>query len=157
MTTAMAASARPGIGGSVSFEDGEDRLELRTQVLHGLGRERAPRLRLEVARAAVLLDLLARPFDRVLLRVEEMLHEHDQLDLAPLVHAVPGTVLCRVQEPELALPVAQHVRLQVGELAHLADREELLHGMGMWQAHRQCSGFRSRSIRSETAWRGGFP
>src|SRR6266705_7227343 len=116
MTTAMAASARPGIGGSVSFEDGEDRLELRTQVLHGLGRERAPRLRLEVARAAVLLDLLARPFDRVLLRVEEMLHEHDQLDLAPLVDTVPRAVLGGVQEPELALPVPQRSEEHTSEL-----------------------------------------
>src|SRR3989454_12463103 len=124
MTTATAASARPGIGRRVPFEDGEERLELGTQVFDGLGRERAPRLRLELARPAVLLDLLARAFDRVLLRVEEMLHEHDQLDLAPLVHAVARAVLGWIEEPELALPIAQDVGLQIGELADLADRSE---------------------------------
>src|SRR2546430_4149176 len=45
-----------------------------------------------------------------------------------------------------------HVRLQVGELTHLADREELLNRMG--DAHRQCSGLSSRSIKSATAWLG---
>src|SRR3989475_13046187 len=54
MTTATTASARPGIGRRVPFEDGEERLELGTQVFDGLGRERAPRLRLEleIGRAA---------------------------------------------------------------------------------------------------------
>src|SRR2546426_3829365 len=148
MTTATARSARPGIGRRVPLENGEDRLELGAQVLDRLGRERPARLRLELARAPILLDLLARAFDRVFLRIQQVLHQHDQLDLAPLVHPVAGPVLGGVQEPELALPVPQHVRLQVGELTHLADREELLNGMG--GAHRQYSGLSSRSIRSET-------
>src|ERR687887_1291812 len=147
MTTASVPSA--------PFENGEQRLELGAEVLHRLGGEGAARLRLQLPAAAVLLDLLARPLDRVLLRVQEMLHEHDQLDLAPLVHAVARTVLGGVEEAELAFPVAQHVRLQVGELAHLADREEFLDGV--WGAHRHCSAFSSRSIRSATAWRGAFP
>src|SRR5256885_8949804 len=109
-------------------------------------------LRLQVPAAPILLDLLARPLDRVFLGVEQMLHQHDQLDLAPLIHPVAGPVLGGVQEAELALPVAQHVRLQVGELTHLADREELLNGMR--DAHRQCSGLSSRAIRSATAWLG---
>src|SRR5438128_5318719 len=154
---ARTASARPGIGRRVPLEDGEDRFELGAQVLHGLGGERAPRFRLELARPAILLDLLARPFDRVLLRVEEMLYEHDQLDLAPLVHSIARAVLGRIEKPELALPIAQHVGLQIGELAHLADREELLHGMGARDRHRHCSAFSSRSIRSDTAWRGDLP
>src|SRR6266849_8351250 len=154
MTTATARSARPGIGRRVPLENGEDRLELGAQVLDRLGRERPARLRLELARAPILLDLLARAFDRVFLRIQQVLHQHDQLDLAPLVHPVAGPVLGGVQEPELALPVPQHVRLQVGELTHLADREELLNGMG--GAHRQCSGLSSRSIKSETAWPGDF-
>src|SRR5207249_2465259 len=119
-----------------------------------LGGERAARFRLELAAAPILLDLLACPLDRVFLRVEQMLDQHDQLDLAPLVHAVAGPVLGGVQEAELALPVPQHVRLQVGELTHFADRKELLHGMG--GAHRQCSGLSSRSIKSATAWLGDF-
>src|SRR5439155_7436593 len=156
MTTATARSARPGIGRSVPLENGENGFELGAQVLDGLGRERAARLRLQVPAAPILLDLLARPLDRVFLGVEQMLHQHDQLDLAPLIHPVAGPVLGGVQEAELALPVPQHVRLQVGELTHLADREELLHGMGVGDAHRQCSGFSSRSIRSATAWPGDF-
>src|SRR6266550_815235 len=64
-----------------------------------------------------------------------------------------------IEKTELALPVAQHVRLQVGELADLADREELLDGLGGCAAHRappSPSAFSSRSIRSLTAWRGGL-
>src|SRR2546421_8434546 len=108
MTTATAAplSARPGIGRGRALEDREHGLELAAQVLHGLRRERPARLRLELARAAVLLDLLASALDRVLLRVQQVLHQHDQFDLAPLIHAVTRAVLCGVQEPELALPVA---------------------------------------------------
>src|SRR3989449_4792387 len=154
MTTATERSARPGIGGGVPLEKGEDRLELHAQVLDRLGRQRAARLRLELPAAPILLDLLARALDRVFLRIEQVLHQHDQLDLAPLVHAVAGPVLGGVQEAELALPVPQHVRLQVGELTHFADRKELLHGMG--GAHRQCSGLSSRSIKSATAWLGDF-
>src|SRR6266513_479432 len=154
MTTATARSARPGIGRSVPLENREDGLEIGAQVLDRLGRERATRLRLELPAAAILLDLLARPLDGVFLRVEQVLHQHDQLDLAALVHPVAGSVLGGGQEAELALPVPQHVRFQVGQLTHLADREELLHGMG--GAHRQCSGFSSRSIKSDTAWLGDF-
>src|SRR5256885_154906 len=149
MTTATARSARPGIGRRVPLENSEDRLELGTQILDRLGRERPARLRLELPAAPILLDLLARPLDRVFLGVEQVLDEHDQLDLAPLVHPVAGTVLGGIQEAELAFPVPQHVRLQVRQLTHFADREELLHRMG--SAHRQCSGLSSRSIRAKTA------
>src|SRR6266545_4113977 len=121
-----------------------------------------PRLGLELAGATVLLDLLTRAFDRVFLGVQQVLHEHDQLDLAPLVHAIPRPVLGGIQEAELTLPVTQHVRLQVGELADFADREELLNWLGgRAAAHRlplppSPSAFSSRSIRSLTAWRGGL-
>src|SRR5436853_458110 len=91
-------SARPGIRRGAPFEDGENRLELGAQVFDGLGRERASSLRLELARAAILLDLLAGALDGVLLRVEQVLHQHDQLDLAPLVHPVTGAVRCGVRE-----------------------------------------------------------
>src|SRR2546422_11752109 len=70
-------------------------------------------------------------------------------------HAVARAVLRGVEEPELTLPVAQHVRLEVRQLADLADREEFLHRIR--GAHRQCSAFSSRSMRSETARRGDFP
>src|SRR5438445_12785633 len=138
-----------------AVEDGEHRLQLGAQVAHRLGRQRPPGFRLQLPTAAVLLDLLACPLDRVLLGVQQVLDEHDQLELTPLVHAVAGAVLGGVQEAELAFPVAQHVRLQVRELADLADGEELLHGMG--SAHRHCSALRSRSIRSAMASRGALP
>src|SRR5439155_96961 len=162
MTTAMPPSARPGIRRGGPLEQGEDRLQLQTEVLDRLGRQGAPGLRLQLARATVLLDFLARALDRVLLRVQEVLDQHDQLDLASLVHPVARPVLSRVEEAELTLPVAQHVGLQVGELADLADRKELLDGI--WDAHSpppppppHCSAFSSRSIRSPTALRGGLP
>src|SRR5436190_7113603 len=156
MTTATAPSARPGIGRGRSLEDCENRLELAAQILHRLRGECAPCLGLELTRAAVLLDLLARAFDRVFLGVQQVLHQHDQLDLAPLVHAIPRAVLGGIQEAELTLPVAQHVRLQVRELADLADREELLNGLSRRAAAHRLSAFSSRSIKSLTAWRGGL-
>src|SRR6266567_9373600 len=110
MTTATARSARPGIGRRVPLENGEDRLELGAQVLDRLSRERATRLRLEVPTAPILLDFLARSLDGVFLRVQQVLHEHDQLDLAPLVHAIARAILGGIEKTELALPVAQHVR-----------------------------------------------
>src|SRR5256714_4297231 len=146
----------------MSFEDAEDRLQLGAQLLHGFGRERAPGFRFQLAGATVLLDFLPRAFDRVFLGIEQVLHEHDQLDLAPLIDAIAGAVFGRIEKPELTLPVAQHVRLQVGQLAHLTDREELLHGLdGRAGAHLSlpplhCSAFSSRSIKSAMAWRGGL-
>src|SRR2546426_866629 len=97
MTTAMPPSARPGIRRGGPLEQGEDRLQLQTEVLDRLGRQGAPRLRLQLARATVLLDFLARALDRVFLRVQEVLDQHDQLDLASLVHPVarPGVPATR--------------------------------------------------------------
>src|ERR1044072_8595651 len=143
---------------SAPFEDAEHRLEVGGERLDGCRRQRAPGFGLELARAAVLLDLLARAFDRVLLGVQQVLHEHDQLDLAPLVDTIARAVLGGIQESELTLPIAQHVRLQVGELADFADREELLDGLGGCGAHRpsSASAFSSRSIRSLTACLGGL-
>src|SRR2546426_300532 len=148
MTTATRTSA--------PFEDAAHRLELGAELLDGFGGQRTPRFGLELAGAPILLDLLARAFDRVFLGVQQVLHEHDQLDLAPLVHAIARAVLGGIEEAELALPVAQHVRLQIGELADLADREELLNRLSRRSAAHRLSAFSSRSIRSLTAWRGGL-
>src|SRR5947208_12174419 len=81
-----------------------------------------------------------------------MIAQHDQIDQVHQGNPFSGSVLGGDQEAELALPVPAHVRLQVGELTHFADRKELLHGMG--GAHRQCSGLSSRSIKAKTAWLG---
>src|SRR5687768_5354920 len=103
----------------------------------------------------MLVDLQSRPLDRVLLGVEQVLHEQDQLDLLPLVDAVARTVLGRVQELELALPVAQDVWLQLRELTDLADGEELLDRLR--GAHASTSGRSPRAISSGTALRAGRP
>src|SRR5437773_4892825 len=161
MTTATAPSACPGIRRDGSLEDSENRLELAAQVFHRLRGERAPCFGLQLARAAILLDFLARAFDRVFLGVQQVLHQHDQLDLASLVHTIAGAVFRGVQEPELALPVAEHVGLQVGELADLPDGEEFLNGL--WDAHRlpppppPRSAFRSRPLAPPTPRPGAFP
>src|SRR5207247_7981952 len=110
MRAATAPSACPGIRRDGSLEDGENRLELAAQVFHRLRGERAPCFGLQLARAAILLDFLARAFDRVFLGVQQVLHQHDQLDLASLVHTIAGAVFRGVQEPELALPVAKKDR-----------------------------------------------
>src|SRR5437660_4935762 len=161
MTTATprrgGGSARPGIRRGAPFEDGEDGLELGAQVFDRLGRERTPCLRLELTRATILLDLLASALDGVLFRVEQVLDQHDQLDLAPLVHAVAGAVHGGVQKAELAFPVAQHVRLQIGELAHLADRKEFLDGLRRAHPPPHCSGFNSPPSGPPRAFPAAFP
>src|SRR5207245_10533003 len=138
MTTPTAGppSARLGTGRSGPLEEGENRLQVSTQVFDRLRRERASRLGLELTRSPVLLDLLARAIDRVLLGVQEVLHEHDQLDLAPLVDTIPGAVLRGLEEPELTLPVSQHVRLQAGAQAPRPDPQDFLHGMRSTHASR---------------------
>src|SRR5262245_23655738 len=111
---------------SASLENPEHGLQLGAQLLDRLGGEGAPRFGLELTGAAILLDLLARAFDRVFLRVQEVLDEHDQLDLASLVDAIARAVLGGIEKAKLALPVTQDVRLEIGELANLTYREELL-------------------------------
>ncbi len=91
------------------------------------------------------VHLLSRPIDRVLLRVQQVLHELDQLHFAPLVHAVPRPVFGGIQEAELTFPVTEDVRLQVCQLADLANGEELLHRI---VTHWSCSARSSRAISS---------
>src|SRR5207245_5331382 len=98
MTTAMPPSARPGIRRGGPLEQGEDRLQLQTEVLDRLGRQGAPRLRLQLARATVLLDFLPGALDRVFLRVQEVLDKDDQLDLASLVHRLARPLIPRLWE-----------------------------------------------------------
>src|SRR5436189_1837800 len=148
MTTARRTSA--------PFENAEDGLQLGAELLDGFGGQRTPRFGLELARATVLLDLLARALDRVFLRVQQVFHEHDQLDLAPLVHAIARAILGGIEEAELALPIPEHVRLEVGELADLADGEELLDGLRRRAAAHRLSAFSSRSMRSLIACCGGL-
>src|SRR2546422_8285353 len=53
--------------------------------------------------------------------VEKLLDAHEELDLLGPVHPVTRAVLPRAQHAEAGLPVAQHVRLDAHQLAHLAD------------------------------------
>src|SRR5437868_11121252 len=103
----------------------------------------------------MVVQLLTRAVDRVLLRVEQVLHEQDQLDLLPLIDAIARPVLRGAEEAKLAFPVSEHVRLEAGELAHLADGEELLHRVG-GAAHTSCSGRSSRAISSCAARLAGW-
>ena len=79
--------------------------------------------------------------------------QHDQLDLAALVDAIAGAVLRRIEEPELALPVAQDVRLEIGECADLSDGKEFLDRLV--GGHQSCSGRSSRAISAVIDWRAG--
>ena len=124
------------------------RLQLRPRLRRHLRLERLPRAGPQLAGAAVLVDPLARAVDGELLGVEQVLHQHDQLHFPALVHPVARPVLGRVEEAELALPVAQHVRLEIGQRADLADRVELLDRLG--SGHRHCSDLSSRVISSAT-------
>src|SRR5687768_8637531 len=99
----------------------------------------------------MLLHLRPRAVDRVLLRVQQVLHEQYELDLLPLVHAVARSILCRIEELELALPVTKHVRLQVRDLTDLANGEEFLYRLR--SAHASCSARRPRSMSSGIARR----
>src|SRR5204862_4696169 len=122
-----------------------DRLQAECRARHGL----------QVPGLLVFLHLLASAFDRVLLRVQQVLDQQDQLDLLPLIDTVPGPILRRVEELELALPVPQHVRLEISQLTHVTDREELLYRLG--GAHSSCSGLSSRAINSVMARFGVCP
>src|SRR3990172_4635489 len=141
--------------GGLAVHDVEDGPQLMGEVFDGLVLERCASLRFQGSGSPVLVHALSRPLDGVLLRVQQMLDQQDQFDLAPLVHPVTGPVLGGIEKPELALPVAQHVGLEVGELADVTDGEELLDRSR--DRHRHCSAFNSRSMRSAMARRGDLP
>ena len=99
----------------------------------GQGLERVPHLRLlelglELLTGVPLhvVEPAAGALDRVLLLVQEFLHELDHFDLSTAICAVARAVLHRNEAFELRLPVAQHVGLQSGDAADLADRVVLL-------------------------------
>src|SRR5947207_5848167 len=87
------------------------------------GRRRAWRRR---ASGHLHLEPLLRAGDREALFVEELLDAKDGLDVAPAVDALSRRVLRRREGGELRFPVAEDVRLRIGDLADLADLEEEL-------------------------------
>src|SRR5437660_9636617 len=103
---ATRVSARSGMRRVCSLQNPQYGLQLQPEIAHRLGGQGPPRFRLELARAPVLLDFLSRALDRVFLRVEEVIHEHDQLYFVTLVDAVSLALFGPVQVPALAVPVA---------------------------------------------------
>src|SRR6185295_9057046 len=72
------------------------------------------------------LEPLLRAGYREALLVEELLDPQDGLDVAPAVDALARRVLRGGEGRKLGFPVAEDVRLGVGDLAHLTDLEEKL-------------------------------
>src|SRR6185437_8166593 len=105
---------------------------------------------LEITALTMLVDLLPRALNGVFLLIEQVLDEHDEIDLASLIDAIAGPVLRRAQKSKLALPVAEHVRLQPSKLADFADREEFLNRFRVG-THKSRSGRSSRAMSSGTA------
>src|ERR1051325_2276193 len=129
----------------LALKNREQFLELAFQRFHRLETQRGAGDGLQVARFAMLVPFLACALDRVLLGVEQMLHQQNQLDLLALINAIPGSILRRIEKPELAFPVAQHVRLEIGDLTDLADGEVFL---DWFRTHVSCSARSSRDISS---------
>src|SRR5512145_2478983 len=86
---------------------------------------RRGRLRFFVVHASVVQPI-ARAADREALLVQELPNAADEQDLVVLVVAAVAAPLHGLQLGELLLPVAQHVRLDAAQLAHLADGEVAL-------------------------------
>src|SRR5690348_7284450 len=87
-------------------------------------------------------QLVAGAADREALIVEEAPDLADDDHVLALVVAAVAAALHRLQLRELLLPVAQHVRLDAAQLAHLADGEVALAGnrrqlrIILWLQHR---------------------
>src|SRR5690606_20134665 len=120
-----------------------------------LGGEHVLPLPVEAAVPPQLTEPLARALDRVLLLVEEVLHEEDELDLLRAVDPVARAVLRGTEHVELRLPVAEHVRLEAGEVADLSDRVVDLARDRL--AHDHSSGLGSRSRSAVSASSGLLP
>src|SRR6476469_1666793 len=138
--SSFVTSRRISVGEGRRTERREKVLEIRLQRLQRLHGERTARDDFEIALLAMVVHLLPRALDRVLLVVKQMLHEHDQLHLAPLIDAVARPVLGGAEKAELALPIPQHVRFESGQLADFPDGEKLLNGFRLGgRTHRSCS------------------
>src|SRR5512138_2781475 len=91
---------RSPLGGRPALEQRQHRLDAGPQLRGKLGLEGPSGGGAELARPAILIDPLPRAVDGELLGVQEMLHQHDELDLAALVHAIARAVLRGVEEAE---------------------------------------------------------
>src|SRR5262249_34697933 len=94
-----------------------------TRAAHLFGRRAVLGRRLDAA----LAQLPARAGDREAVRVEQLLHLAERLDVLARVDALALRRLLGPDRGELRLPVAEHVRLDADEPGHLTDPEvELL-------------------------------
>src|SRR5690606_7866270 len=101
---AWTAPARSGSvfgPGEARREDVPQALELLLHARQEFGADDLLALVLQIPFLAQLDEPLLRALDRVLLLVQEVLHEEDQLDLLGAVDPVAGPVLRRVQKLEL--------------------------------------------------------
>src|SRR5262245_59062987 len=99
-----------------------ERLADATDLLPRVRLERQIELRrVERARHAEVLELLLRARDGETLFVEQALDQLDDLDVALAVEALLRARLGGRHPAELRLPIAQHVRLDAGDPADLAD------------------------------------
>src|SRR4051812_25642133 len=112
---------------SRSIDYRENGSQIGLHCLDGLRIQCRPGNGSQLTALSIVVDLLPGAIDCVLLRVEKLLHQHDQLDLPPLVHTISRAILGRVQKLELTLPIPQDVRLEIRECAHISDGKELLH------------------------------
>src|SRR3990172_5045069 len=110
------------------------------------------RLRRGAAPRELGLEPLLGPRDREALVVEKLLNAEHGLDVPAAIDALPGAVLRRRQGAELRLPVAQDIRLGIGDLADLPNLEEQLVGDRFVHGDRLDS---TRGRPARTAWRGG--
>ena len=103
------------LGGGGRFDHRDEILELRFERLERLHGQRATRDGAQVAALAMLVHLLTRALDRVLLIVEEVLHEHDQIDFAALIDAIVAD--WRLQESIVDGQLAAIERLRAKDFA----------------------------------------
>src|SRR6187431_1052213 len=91
----------------LTIKNGKNGAQVALHRFDGLRIQCRSRYGAKLAALAVIVDLLARAVDCVLLGIKQLLHVHDQLDLASLVNAISGAVLGRMQKLELALPITE--------------------------------------------------
>src|SRR5690606_3445075 len=91
-------------------------------------RARAPAAARRLLLGALALTALARADDGVAVFVQQAADLADHQHVVALVVAAVAAALDRAEAGELGLPVAQHVRLHVAQLADLANGEVALGG-----------------------------